>query len=222
MLTAAGTVIMTRGILEVLRQKQLSNLHRSNTSAEHHQREVHNHAEHVKAVLTGRAPSQEVPVEVRLLKDLYYEMCKDYTGDVHTKAPLEMSARSVALWTRVEAARKQAGCEAKKFMRAQFHWFDKAFGTYPSIEQLATDGAVDRALEYTGSVDRRVVGTKKAEVSLADVFKRSEMLVQDVMRAQNCTREQFYERFVMTGLFSLPKAFLDADPVYRTCLTRIT
>lgn len=202
-------------ILDALKQRQLQQLSRSIASSEHKEREVHNHASHVKAVLTGKAPSQDVPLEVRQLKDLYYEMYQDYTGKNHTKAPLEMSNRSIALWMRVEQARQQASCDAKKYMRAQFYWFDKHFGTYPRIEQLATEAAIERAVEFTGNAAKRVVGTKAADIPLPELFKRSEQLVQEIMQAQNCTRTEFYERFVKTGLFTLPQAFLEADPAWR-------
>lgn len=203
------------GILDEIKRKQLAKLHKGHANAEHHKREVQNHARQVKSILGGESPGQQLPMDVRVLKDLYYEMYKDYTGKGNTKAPLEMSARSIALWTRVADTCRQAGCDPKVYMRAQFAWFDKNFGTYPRISQLATEAAIARVQEYSGDASKRVVGAKPANIDIAEIFKRSELIVQEAMAAQDCTREEFYRRFVLTGLFTLPQAFLAADPVWR-------
>lgn len=202
-------------ISDRLVEMKAQSLRRSISASEYTERRVRNNAAVAKEVLTGKRPSQDLPLEIRVLKDKYYSMLKDYTRSVQSMAPLEMNKRSVALWTRVEKARTAAGCSADKFLTAQFLWFDKAFGKAPSVEQLTTEAAIDRALEYTGEAKRVVGNNIKHASDKVSVFRHSEQLVQDIMRAQGVTRVEFYKQFVLTGHFTLPKEFMEADPAYQ-------
>jgi hypothetical protein len=202
-------------ILEILKQHKILSLRRSESFTAAKERHVADKASHVKCILGGEDPNSSIPIAVVSIRDRYYNMLKSYRGESVT-FPKEMNKRSVALWTRVENARAQADCDAERYLKAQFSWFDKAFGRAPTLEQLATETAIDRALEFTGSTKGRVLGNiRKAPISKADVFRESEKTLQRMMAAQECTREEFYRKFILTGAFSLPKEFLGADPTYQ-------
>jgi hypothetical protein len=203
-------------IRSVLEQRSLRKLKKSIQFSEQREAAIAHHSQVAKAVLKGERLPSSLTFEAQALRTLYYSMLKDYAGEMFA-VPTLPTKRAEALWKRVGEACKKSGCSPKKFMRAQFAWFDKVFGRAPQLIQLTTDAAVQRALEFSGNADRRIVGNNiNAKVSLADVFRQSEKLLRDMMRAQGCkTREEFYERFVLTELFVFPKEFLKADPAYR-------
>lgn len=203
-------------ILTTLEQRSLRQLKNSIQFSERHEAATAYHSQLAKAMLTGEPLPSFLSLEAQTLRQLYYSMLKDYQGALYT-LPGPPTKRSEALWKRVEDACKRAGCEPKKFLRAQFAWFHKSFGSAPKLTQLTTDSAVQRALEFEGNTERRIVSNNvDAGVSLADIFRQSEKLLRDMMLAQGCkTREEFYKRFVLTDVFMLPKEFLQADPAYR-------
>ena len=209
-----------------MRKRQERSLKRKESFKAMKEQEFEQKTESVKAILGGGNQYSAVPVELTTLRDLYFRMIQTYTGNTQYYSA-EMSDRHVALWIRVEKARRTVGCDPERFLKAQFVWFDKAFGTSPTTQQLATEAAVERAREYTGSTEGKVLGNiRKAPVSKADVFRESEKTLQKMMAAQECTREEFYEKFVLTGLYSFPKEFLKADPAYqrvmKACQTETT
>lgn len=202
-------------IRTTLEQRSLRKLKNSINYAEKREAATAHHAEIAKAMLRGEPLQSSLSLEAQTLRTLYYGMLKDYKGE-HYALPGPPNKRAQALWKRVADACMESGVDPKKYMRAQFAWFDKAFGKAPDLTQLSTSTAVERAREFTGSTERRIVGSHKAQVSLADVFRESEKLLRNMMRAQGCTsREEFYERFVLTEVFTFPQAFLKADPAYR-------
>lgn len=206
---------MSDHIVELLRKRKLRALKQSQAMAEARENHVSGKAQHVKTMMGGAAPEDTMSAAAVNLKALYYEMMKAYTGKFppFTKT---ISQRSVSLWERVAVAREKSGVEAERFMKAQFVWFDKSFGTTPKKHQLATEAAIERAQEYGGSTKGRVYGNSRpAQVNKAESFKQSEKLLQKMMRAQKCTREEFYRDFVLTGVYVFPQEFLKADPVYR-------
>lgn len=204
-------------IAEILRQHRLRSLARSEAFSKSQERRVANKASHVKHILRGEDHYSSVPVTLSSLKDIYYNMIHTYRGTTSFGSyPKEMNDSSVALWMRVEKARQEVGCDAERYIKAQFVWFDKKFGTTPTTMQLATEAAVERAKEFTGSTKGRVLGNaRKAPISKADIFRESEKILQKMMAAQGCNREDFYRKFVLTGLYTFPKQFLNADPAYK-------
>jgi hypothetical protein len=205
-------------IIEVLRRRELETLKRSDAYSSVRSQRTHDHAKHVKQVLSGETISPEVPVSIQVLRDTYYNMLRSYQGNDYSY-PTEMNKQSINLWTRVETARSKAGCLADKYIKAQFAWFHKKFGKAPTVEQLSTPGAVERALEFSGSTTGRVVGNNIIHKnSLAETFKQNEVLLQSMMKAQQCTRVEFYKRFVITGIYSFDTRFLEADPAYQKAL----
>lgn len=200
-------------IVHIINQHQLQSLARKEAMQDARDRTVAAKADYVEYILGGKDVDPAMPVSHYILKSLYYHMLLDYTGDryIFEKEP---NAHSKALWKRVEAARQDSGADAQTFMRAQFAWFDKHFGTYPRLMQLTTSEAVKRAVEFEGNSEKRVVGVKEAPVKRTDMLKETEKLIQSIMRAQKCTRLEFYKKFVLTGLQPIPEQFLRLDPVY--------
>lgn len=202
-------------IQEILKRHRLLKIDLSERFTENQEQNVSNKASHVKRILGGEDSSAANPISLTLLKDTYYNMLSTYKGKF-VSYPVDMNKKSLALWTRVESARAQADCDADRYLKAQFVWFDKAFGKAPTVEQLATETAIDRALEFTGSTKGRVLGNeRKAPISKADMFRESEKTLQKMMAAQGCNREEFYRKFVLTGIFGFPDDFLRADPTYQ-------
>lgn len=201
-------------IAQIINQHQLQSLARKEAMQDAREKAIQTKADVVEYILGGEDIDPSMPVSHYVLKSLYYHMLMDYTGDrfLFEKEP---NAHSKALWRRVEAARQDSGLDAQTFLRAQFKWFNKHFGTYPRLMQLTTDDAIKRAVEFTGDVDKKVVGAQKAPVSRTEVLKETEKLIQSVMRAQKCTRLEFYQKFVLTGLYVIPEQFLRLDPVYK-------
>jgi len=217
---------MSDHIVELLRKRRERSLKMKESFKAMKAEELENKAASVKRILGGAVQYSAVPVNLTILRDLYFQMIQTYTGKEQYYSA-DMSDRHVALWIRVEKARCRVGCDPERFLKAQFVWFDKAFGAAPTTRQLATDAAVERALEFTGSTEGKVLGNiRKAPVSKADVFRESEKTLQRMMAAQECDREEFYRKFVLTGLFSFPKEFLKADPAYqrvmKECQTETT
>lgn len=168
----------------------------------------------VEQIVEGDSLDPAMPVESYVLKALYYYMLIDYTGN-HFLFETEPNAHSKALWKRVERARQDAGVDAQTYLKAQFEYFDNTFKTHPKLMQLTTEAAIERAVEYTGNKDKRIVGGRKAGLKRTDVFKEAEKQIQSVMREQKCTRVEFYQKFVLTGLLIIPKEFLQLDPAYK-------
>lgn len=205
-------------IMEVLRTRELKAIQRSVNGREHFEQRVASRADYVKDIISGDNPNAGVPVEVVALRDLYGKMLESYTRE-KSFAAARMNAKSVALWTRAEKARERSGASQERFLKAQFDWFHKTFGRAPEPLQLTTDAAVERALSFGGRTEGRVVSNNiKHKTSMADVFRQNEKLLQQMMAAQGCTREEFYRKFVITGIYSFSPEFLKADPAYRRVL----
>jgi hypothetical protein len=205
-----------RDILAVLEQRRLRSIKKSIQYEEQREVAAQHHSAVAKVIVSGKSNDVGLSIEVQTLRSLYYDMLQDYQGNTYGIAG-PITKRGAALWTRVANAWKCAECTPTQFMRAQFAWFHKAFGKAPKVKQLTTDSAINRAREFTGNADRRIIGNNvSSKIDLAAVFRESEKLLQDMMRAQNCSsREDFYRDFVLSGLVTFPKAFLNADPSYR-------
>ena len=203
-------------ILKKFRERQTQQLTRSIQGAEQFEKRVEKKAEYVKELLTGDNPNVGVPAEVVAFRDLYVVFLERYTGGKAYQFTGKMSSQAISLWTRAESARKRANVSQERFIKAQFVWFTKVFGTHPKPVQLTTEGAIDRAKDFTGETSGKVAPIAVAhKISLPALFRENEKLLQKMMKAQKCSREEFYVRFVLTGVYSLSKEFLEADPVYQ-------
>ncbi len=211
-----------KDILEVIRMKKEQRDRKSELGKKHFENKIAKNAEEVKSIVSGENVNNGVPVEVISIRNEYYRRLERYTGK-RSIFNTKMNKRSISLWTRVEQARKKVGCSYSHFMAAQFDWFNRTFGKAPSPEQLATEAAVDRVFIFSGSNNTVHVGNNKSfNVSDVDIFKQSEKFLQSVLRAQKCTRVEFYKKFIIPGIYSLPKKFLNADPVYRKVLKELS
>ena len=170
-------------ILTALREQRLRSIKRSIQYQEQREAATAYHSQLAKSVISGKPLDSSLPLEAQALRTLYYDMLKDYQGETF-KIPGPLTKRGEALWNREEKARQAAGVDPKKFMKAQFVWFDKTFGKAPTAVQCATEAAVQRVLEVGDVQVKRVVGAQPANVPLADVFRQSEKLLRDMMRAQ--------------------------------------
>lgn len=206
-------------IVEIIKKQQLNKLARSESFAKAQETSVNNKVSTTKYVITGKNQDPYVGSSILYLRDKYYNMLRDYSGSGVAFA-VDMNKKSVALWSRVDRAREAAGCDPDRYLKAQFVWFDKTFGKAPSLEQLSTASAVERAIEFSGSTKGKVLGNeRKVPISKVDIFREAEKTLQQMLAAQKCDRADFYRKFVLTGLFTLPKEFLSADPTYQRVIS---
>lgn len=203
-------------ITEIIRKHQLKYHDRKHKTQDAKDNAVHLKAEAIARILGGEDEEKDpsMPLEYYVLKSLYYHMLMDYTGNwfLFEKEP---NAHSIAMWRRVEAARQDSGVDAQTFLKAQFDYFDEHFKTHPKLMQLTTEAAIERAIDFTGNKDKRVIGTRKVGLKRTDVFKETEKQIQTVMREHKCSRVEFYQKFVLTGLLIIPKEFIQLDPAYK-------
>jgi hypothetical protein len=201
------------GILDEIYKQQLNKEKKSLQGRENYEKRVHNHAEQVKYKDQNMNP--DVPVSVVALRNKYYQYLENYTRRRHM-FNIRMNKRSRALWIRVEKAQAESGKTQDEFLKAQFEWFHKKLGTYPKVEQLATQNAVERTKSSSGDTSVKEVSNDiPHNASKVEILKQSEKLLQKMMKAQKCSREEFYKNFVLTGLYTFPEEFLNADPVWK-------
>ena len=206
-------------ILDVLRKKKAAAEKRSAAFSARKEAQTSARAEYAKDIVAGRQVSAGGSLEIQRLRDVYRDLSQHYYGSLPTFSK-ELNKTGIALWSRVEAARAQVGCSAEQYLTAQFAWFDKTFSTAPKLSQLATEAAIERAREYTGT-PKRLVSRGKVHCDKTAMFRQAEVTVQQIMRAQMCgSREEFYTRFILTGLYALPAEFLAADPAYAKAKAR--
>lgn len=205
---------MTKSMVDVLRQKRLNSARRSVSAGEARENVIHNKATIAKDLIgSNNGINEDTQLESRL-SYLYYSMKAKYDNkSLHSL--VVQSDKSKAFWQRVSVACKQSEVDPDRYMKAQFAYFHKTFGTTPDLSQLATDAAIQRARDFTGQTEGNVVGNNiPANVSLGAVFARCEKQLREMCRAQQCNREEFYRRFVCTGVFTFPEEFLKRDPTY--------
>lgn len=216
---------MSEHIFELLKKRKERSEKRKETFKKMKAEELEAKTSSVKRIIGGENQYDAVTLELTTLRDLYYNMVSTYSGQVKYYSS-EMTDTHVAYWIKVEKARRVADVSPERYLKAQFVFFDRAFGTYPKPKHLATEKAIERAKEYEGSTEGKVLGNMRpTDVDKAGIFRQSEKTLQKMMTAQRCTREEFYRRFVLTGVYTFPKEFLEADPAYvrakgDTCQTK--
>ena len=174
-------------------------------------------AQAVKQMLKGETTGTGEHATEMSLATIYYRMLEDYTGKPNY-AMAKWNAKSLAFWKRVAQAQEKSGAEPEEYIRAQFKWFDKAFGKPPDLVQLTTELAIQRAADYAASDEknsRRVVGAQQLKVPFADLMRQCEKQVLDICRANKMDRETFYRTLVKPGIVPLRNQFLDSDPVLK-------
>lgn len=209
---------MAVDILSLLRDKKISNINRSFGQQERYERELHQKAERAVSVVTGTNPHAGKPhYEQYMLRDIYNRELEVYSRkSVFTT---EMNPRALSLWTRVVKAWKSSGVDMETFVKAQFTYFHNVFRTNPTVLQLTTDSAVLRAASV--KPEKVMTNNIPAEISLADLFKRCEKQMTDLMRAQKLTREDVYRKLVLPRLVIFPDQYLNADPAWKKVLNEV-
>lgn len=206
---------MSESMMELLRKKRATSNSRSIAMSESSDIQLHNKAEAAKEQLGNTSGIEEQTAYIAQLSHHYYDMQAKYSNKRVVTRPKESKKRT-QFWSRVQEACKVSEVSPERYMKAQFDYFHVAFGTTPKMANLATDAAIERAKAYDGKTSGKIVGNAiEAGVSLGSVFARCEKQVRDIMRAQRVTREEYYQRFVLTRLIAMPQEFLNADPVYR-------
>lgn len=205
-------------VLDAIREKRLNAAKASVRYQEATTERTRDLAADVKHMLKGETGVAQAAEESNL-RTMYSRMVDDYYGGTQFQAYAVMNNRSKALWKRVKNRCVESCVDPESFLKAQFVWFDKNFGKPPTVIQLTTEAAVDRAKEFGGTVASRVVAnTVPAKLDFASIMRRSEQQLQEMMRAHDMTREEVYKNFVITGLFSFPPEFLKADPAYKRAM----
>lgn len=206
---------MTVDILSILRQKKLTHINRSFGQQERYERDLHQRAERAVAVVNGTNPyAGKQHYEQYMLRDIYNRELEIYTRK--SVFSTEMSPRALTLWTRVAKAWKSSGVDMDTYIRAQFTYFHNTFRTHPTVLQLTTDSAVVRAASV--KPEKVMTNNIPAEINLAELFKRCEKQMTEIMRVQKLTREEVYLKLVVTRLVAFPEQYLNADPVWKKVL----
>jgi len=208
---------MHENIIEHLKKKKLTSVKRSIASSDANEQYLHAKAQIVKNKLNKAIQEPAEDVLITLLANYYYVSKANYTSsNVHTR--VDMSARRKAFWVRVASCCKKSGVTPEVFIKAQFAFFHKAFGTIPKLPNLATEAAVDRARAFVGNTLLIKGSTKQANLDLSALFSRTDLQIRSICKAQGMSRLDFYKNLVITGELCLPKEYLSADPVYKKAL----
>lgn len=197
-------------ILAILKERKLRSLQKSISFSEAIDKNVSMLGEHTVQVLNGEVTNN--PEEYKL-RELYNKILSEYKRTPGFAQLGILEGRGLAMWKRVSKACKSSGVDSEVYIRAQFTYFDRVFRRAPTVVQLTTDAAVLRA---QSEVPLRVITNNiDAKIGIADIFKRCEKQMQDVMRAQSMTREEVYSKLVKSGLLIFPKEFINNDPAWK-------
>jgi hypothetical protein len=205
-------------IIEAIQKRQLRTIERSLRYTKTAEEKVAAMAATAKRIINSEN-STEADNGISVIRAAYYKAYKEYTGKESFAFAEPMNKRSKTLWTRVKNRCEESGVPPDVYIRAQFSWFDKNFGKAPTIIQLTTEAAVERAKQYIPGTSSRVVNAcKEVKMDFASLMRASEKQMQDIMRAQNFTREEVYLNLVIPGFLAFPQEFLNSDPIYKKVL----
>jgi len=206
---------MNETMMEVLHKRRLIKVANSIRMIESNEQQLQNKAEAAKEQLGNLTGIDEDAAYIAQLSHQYYIMKACYQGkSLYTK--VVDSEKRRMLWSRVQACCKKADVSPEHFMKAQFDYFHRAFGTTPKLSHLATPNAVYRALAFEGKTIGKVVGNAiEFKLDLGALFSHCEKQIRDVCRAQGIDRAAYYKIFVVTGLMPMDTHFLSKDPVYQ-------
>lgn len=201
-------------ILEAIREHRLKKALASNRFQDQRDKATTTQIQEFKARFKGEGDPKLVPA--MNAARTYYSMLDAYKKTASVKLPTSFNKRAQALWTRVADASVKSGLTVDAFIRAQFVFFHKAFGKAPEPYQLATDAAVERAKsDDNKTLAKKVVGNNISHKGdLAETLRDAEKMMRKLMATHKLTRREVYVRFVKTGLFTFPKQYLAADPVW--------
>lgn len=196
-------------ILDAMRAERLKTLDKKYKQSEAHAKRAIAEGEVAKRI---RSTDPEVVLEATL-SELYYSMSAAYHGRTNFRTAKPGSNR--ALWKKVVARCTESGVGSLTFMKAQFDYFDTAFGCVPLLPSLTTEKAVERAQAYTGTATRIVASGINVKSDKAEVLQYYDKLIRDVCKAHKISKEIFYKDFVQAGQMSIAEAYLAACPVWK-------
>ncbi len=157
----------------------------------------------------GRNDLEEVELRI-----LYYSMMDSYyqrTSFPFTPPP---SRKGLTMWSKVAEYKRMAGVSAEVYIKAQFAWCDKCFGSPPTFAHLMTENAVNRALQFSGLPGRVVTSAVPMQSEKAELLKQTDAQIRAICKAQSMTKAEFYREIVIPGLMILPHAYTSIDPEY--------
>lgn len=202
--------MISRPILSAIKAEKVKKLDKKYVGAEAHAKHAVALGEAAKRL---RSTNPEIIEEVQLT-EMYYEMIAHYRGkrNFTTYAP---SARRDAIWKRIIARVRESGVGAEDFLKAQFKYFDEAFGCPPNLPSLTTEKAVKRAQDFKGILGGVVASALDYKSDKVEILQYYDKLCRDVCKAHKINKEQFYRAFVLTGEIEIAKIYLDADPIWK-------
>lgn len=204
---------MQETMMETIRRKRAVSVCRSLTATENNENYIHNKAEATKEKLLHTNGFTEENAYIQQLSYYYYSMLASYKGQtIKTKIVDSESRRK--FWGKVQQCCKEAGVTPERYIKAQFSYFHNVFGTAPKLNQLITEAAVARAVDFDGNTAGRVVGSIPVHRDEGSIFRHCENQIREVCRAQSLSREEYYKKFVLTKLIPMSKEFLNLDPIY--------
>lgn len=203
-------------ILEVIRKQQLRSAKASISFGESQDRIVSSRAAEVKECLREVKTGQPVALSETRMASMYYRMLDEYERSPRVRMASQTNKRGLALWKRVVKACNSSGVDPETYLKSQFAYFRKHFGTYPKVYQLATEQAIERAVAFSGDSSKRVIATSKPNrTDIASVMRTAENQMQAICRAQKISREEVYRNLVIPGIITFPSVYLKSDPVYQ-------
>lgn len=204
-------------ISDAIKQHKLKHLQSSDTYTTYRNKRISLAAQALKmSKLNNELTGDSIKPE-DLLRRHYYNMYEQYYNKRTFSYEDPTDEKSKKLWARVAKRCEESGANELEFMKAQFDYFHATFKKAPTFAQLTTEAAVGRAKAFIGKgTDKRIVsGATEVNVGLAAILRRSEQMMQELMKAQDMTREEVYENLVLTGVYSFPEEYLKADPTYK-------
>jgi hypothetical protein len=181
-------------------------------------------AKNTKLLLGMDSTASEEDIVAANLSSTFYFLLDKFKGKSATRLPVAAPCkRGTSYWHRVARLCIEANIDHTMFLKAQFHYFRKAFGRPPEFSQLVTASALARAIEYinkVGKVSSSYVApvARPVEIAIADKLKIADKRMRSICRTQGMSRAEVYKNLVVPGFLLLPKEYTDADPEYDKAL----
>jgi hypothetical protein len=196
-------------LLKAVKDKKIKHLNRSIQAHTYFNNRAVALGENVKTAKKLGVTSQEYE-----LRTTYYNMLDSYYHK-STIPFYKVTEKSVKFWRKVTVCQDNSGTDCYTYIKAQFWWFDKHFGTAPPIYSLVTENAIKRAMEFSGSRGNIVSSAIPHKSELSSVLQQTDKIIRAILKSQNLTKEEFYLKLVIPGEFPVAKAYLDIDPLYK-------
>ena len=156
-----------------------------------------------------------------VLRGLYYSEVIRLTNSFYRNVP--QSEKSKLIWDKISTNCKKSKAKPEDFIKAQFVYFEKHFGSIPKISNLVSVHSITRTIDYLATInpnnncpklDTTLVPKMITKIAKPDKYSLIEKQLQSMIKAQKCSREEFYLRFVISGEYHLPREFILNDPDY--------